>query len=83
MNESSPTSAFVSLSESRYFATVLTRGPWDLKHQHAGPPIALVLGAIERVIDGENGVVRSEGTAIPPLRFSDRLPQWAASTRPA
>jgi hypothetical protein len=49
MSESSPASAFVALSESRYLATPLTRGPWDLKHQHAGPPIALVLGAIERV----------------------------------
>lgn len=49
MNESSPSSAFVPLSDGRYLATPLTRGPWDLRHQHAGPPIALVLGAIERV----------------------------------
>jgi Acyl-CoA thioesterase C-terminal domain/Acyl-CoA thioesterase N-terminal domain len=49
MNKSSPSSAFVPLSDGRYLATPLTRGPWDLKHQHAGPPIALVLGAIERV----------------------------------
>jgi hypothetical protein len=49
MSESSPSSAFVPLSDGRYLATPLTRGPWDLKHQHAGPPIALVLGAIERV----------------------------------
>jgi len=49
MNESSPSSAFVSLSDDRYLATPLTRGPWDPRHQHAGPPIALVLGTIERV----------------------------------
>jgi len=49
MTEPSPSSAFIPLSEGRYLATPLTRGPWDLKHQHAGPPIALVLGAIERV----------------------------------
>jgi hypothetical protein len=49
MNESSPSSAFVPLSDGHYLATPLTRGPWDLKHEHAGPPIALVLGAIERV----------------------------------
>ena len=49
MSESSPSSAFVSLPDGRYLATALTRGPWDLKHQHAGPPIALVLGMIERV----------------------------------
>ena len=49
MVESSPSSAFALLSDGRYLATPLTRGPWDLRHQHAGPPIALVLGAIERV----------------------------------
>jgi hypothetical protein len=44
----SPASAFVPLSDGRYLATPLTSGPWDPKHQHGGPPIALVLGAIER-----------------------------------
>jgi hypothetical protein len=48
MNESSHSSAFVPLSDGHYLATPLTSGPWDPKHQHAGPPIALVLGAIER-----------------------------------
>ncbi|MFZ0502035.1 MAG: thioesterase family protein [Steroidobacteraceae bacterium] len=48
MSESPASSAFVPLSQGHYRATPLTRGPWDLKHQHAGPPIALVLGAIER-----------------------------------
>ena len=54
MNESSPASAFVPLSDGHYLATPLTRGPWDLKHQHAGPPIALVLGVIERVAAGQH-----------------------------
>jgi hypothetical protein len=44
-----PSSAFVRLSDGRYLATPLTGGPWDPGHQHAGPPIALVLGAIERL----------------------------------
>jgi Thioesterase-like superfamily len=48
MNEAAASSAFVPLSDGHYLATPLTRGPWDPKHQHAGPPIALVLGAIER-----------------------------------
>ena len=38
------------LSDGHYLATPLTRGPWDLKHQHAGPATALVLGAIERAV---------------------------------
>lgn len=45
---SSPESAFVDLGHGAYRATALTRGPWDPGHQHAGPPIALVAGAIER-----------------------------------
>jgi hypothetical protein len=49
MNEPAPSSAFVPLPDGRYLATPLTCGPWDPRHQHAGPPIALVLGAIERV----------------------------------
>lgn len=48
MNESPYSSAFVPLSDGHYLATPLTSGPWDLKYQHAGPPVALALGAIER-----------------------------------
>ena len=44
----SPESAFVALGDGVYRATELTRGPWNPEHQHAGPPIALVAGAIER-----------------------------------
>lgn len=44
-----PSSAFVALAGGGYRATGLTRGPWHPEHQHAGPPIALVAGAIERV----------------------------------
>jgi acyl-coenzyme A thioesterase PaaI-like protein len=36
------------LGDNRYDATPLTRGPWDPKFQHGGPPIALLSGAIER-----------------------------------
>jgi hypothetical protein len=49
VSDSSPRGAFVALPDGRYLATPLTRGPWDPNHQHAGPPIALVLRAIERV----------------------------------
>ena len=43
-----PDSAFIALGSGQYRATELTRGPWNPEHQHAGPPIALVAGAIER-----------------------------------
>jgi hypothetical protein len=38
---------FLPLADSRYAATVLTRGPWDRGAQHAGPPSALLGRAIE------------------------------------
>jgi hypothetical protein len=39
---------FVPLGEGRYRATERTSGPWDPRHQHAGPPSALLTGALER-----------------------------------
>jgi hypothetical protein len=41
-------SAFIALGNGAYRATELTRGPWSPEHQHAGPPIALVAGRVER-----------------------------------
>ena len=41
-------SFFVELGPGRYRATERTSGPWDARHQHAGPPSALLLGALER-----------------------------------
>ena len=43
-----PESAFIALGNGAYRATALTRGPWSPEHQHAGPPIALAAGEIER-----------------------------------
>ena len=42
-----PACAFESTGPNRFRATALTRGPWHPDHQHAGPPTALVCGAIE------------------------------------
>ena len=39
---------FIALGDGRYRATERTSGPWDARHQHAGPPSALLLGALER-----------------------------------
>ena len=44
-----PPAAYAVLSHRQVRATVLTRGPWDPQHQHAGPPIAMVCRAIESV----------------------------------
>jgi len=39
---------FESLGDGRYRATERTSGPWDPRHQHAGPPSALLTGLLER-----------------------------------
>ena len=44
-----PDSAYRILADNTYQSTQLTRGPWNPKHQHAGPPIALVCRAVEQV----------------------------------
>jgi len=44
-----PGAAYERIDQRTLRSTALTRGPWDLNHQHGGPPIALVSGAIERV----------------------------------
>ena len=40
--------AYTALDPRTFRASVLTRGPWDPGHQHAGPPIALVCRAVEQ-----------------------------------
>lgn len=42
-----PDAAFTALGGGIYRASALTRGPWHLEQQHAGPPIALVAHALE------------------------------------
>lgn len=49
-----PSSAYASSVDGTYAASALTRGPWDVAHQHAGPPIALVARSLE-------GVAREQG----------------------
>jgi Thioesterase-like superfamily len=42
-------SFFVARGGGRYEATEWTRGPWDPRHQHGGPPAALLAGELSRV----------------------------------
>ena len=48
---------FVPLGDGRYRATERTSGPWDPRHQHAGPPSALLTGALERTAPREDMVL--------------------------
>ncbi len=40
-----------------FVATPLTRGPWDVRFQHGGPPAALLAGALERFGDDHGDFV--------------------------
>ena len=70
---SSPESAFFDLGNGAYRATELTRGPWNPEHQHAGPPIALVAGAIERAAAGLElrHVARLTANLLRPIPIDD------------
>jgi len=47
-SEPMPSSAYTALGDNSYQSSLLTHGPWHPKHQHAGPPIALVCRAVEQ-----------------------------------
>lgn len=42
-------SFYVALGDGRFESTPRTRGPWNPRDQHAGPPCALLAGEMERV----------------------------------
>jgi hypothetical protein len=48
---------FEPLGGGRYRATERTSGPWDPRHQHAGPPSALLTGLLERTAPREDMVL--------------------------
>lgn len=50
-----PESFYEPRGDGEFAATELTRGPWDPRHQHAGPPAALVGREIERLGKGRIG----------------------------
>jgi hypothetical protein len=68
-----PESAFVDLGNGAYRATELTRGPWNPEHQHAGPPIGLVAGAIERAASelGFRHLARLTANLLRPIPIAD------------
>jgi hypothetical protein len=59
--------------------TALTRGPWDPRHQHAGPPSALLARAVEQAAGIEGGRVARiaidilRPVPLEPLRVEARL----------
>lgn len=51
--------SFFLRHDANFFeATQWTRGPWNPKHQHAGPPSALVAGRLAEMLDDSFRIVR-------------------------
>jgi len=59
--------AFYLPDGDRFVSTDLTRGPWSAKHQHAGPPAALVGRAIEALEPAGLAVARFSLEILGPL----------------
>jgi hypothetical protein len=63
-------SFYEPLEDGAYRATELTRGPWDPRHQHAGPPAALIGREVERLgggcVGGPDGLPAQVGRITPP-----------------
>lgn len=52
-DEREPTCYFASDGEDRFVPTGWTRGPWDARFQHGGPPSALLGRALARAVASE------------------------------
>jgi hypothetical protein len=52
--DSTQYASFFEPLENGFLATEATRGPWDEKHQHAGPPSGLLGRALERLESRED-----------------------------
>jgi len=65
--------AYRRIDDQTFAAGELTRGPWDLAHQHAGPPTALVCRAIEQAAaaHGMGHVGRLTGNLLRPVPIGE------------
>ena len=74
--------AFYVADGDSFVSTEWTRGPWDARAQHAGPPAALVGRAFERLEPKEFQVVRFT-TKILAERHPDSTPRVPATPQQA
>jgi hypothetical protein len=68
-----PDAFYEPLDDGRYRSTVLTRGPWDPRAQHAGPPSALLGGALGSALGStlDGPVVRITLEILRPVPIAD------------
>lgn len=67
--------AYAAIDTRRFQSGLLTRGPWDAGHQHAGPPIALACRAIERAAaeHGLTHVARLTANLLRPIPIGELI----------
>lgn len=66
-----PPAFYEQLDERRFRATPATVGPWDPRHQHAGPPAALLARAVERCATVRGLLVRLTCEILAPVPVAD------------
>lgn len=73
MTEAVAASAYIPAGTGTWHSTALTRGPWELEHQHAGPPIALVARQIALAAGalGLTHVARLTANLLRPIPIAD------------
>lgn len=65
-----PDAFYERLDQDHYRSTVATRGPWSRDHQHAGPPAALLGGALAESL-GDGRVTRITFEVLRPVPITD------------
>jgi hypothetical protein len=65
-----PDAFFLPLGDGRYASQEHTRGPWSRDHQHAGPPAALLGGALQAVL-GDGIVARVTVEVLRPVPIAE------------
>lgn len=68
-----PDAAYTALGEGVFRASGLTRGPWHVEQQHAGPPIALIAYALQAAAQplGLTHMARLTANLLRPVPIAD------------
>lgn len=65
-----PEAFYERVDHDRFRSTAATRGPWSPDHQHAGPPAALLGGALAEALDGGR-ITRVTFEVLRPVPITD------------
>jgi acyl-CoA thioesterase len=68
-----PAAAYRAVQPGKFVASELTRGPWNVEHQHAGPPIALACSVLEEAaaVHGLQHMARLTANLLRPVPIGE------------